>query len=343
MDPTRSVMWRGQTVPRCISISNKTKRQCTKPAFHIRTEAEPVHHNGAFYWPNTNHSPERRLKMTDETKIEFNGIDLTPFVRNAQFEWDAQQQLANKAAGAELERRMAEAAKRALSPLDPNARGSIFPLAGRPVQFGYPQYAEQRFPQGSGTPLEFNTDGESKALVNRPAKQTDKTTDIRNARLRFDFTQAEADRMWVDETHNWTEAEVRTMAEQIRLAARQATEGDTDMDDLELGPSMEQTLRAWWMDLAADEAERTIPKAVEYSATDLADIGHVLARSAGRSVSDEEAAELGVFFYLQGKLSRWAGAVMDGRRPSDDTIFDIGVYCRMAQRIRAVGSWPGVE
>lgn len=108
-------------------------------------------------------------------------------------------------------------------------------------------------------------------------------------------------------------------------------------------PGGEQQLIDWWMGKAASEAERTIPKAVEYSATDLADIGHVLARTAGRKVSDEEAAELGVFFYLQGKLSRWAGAVAAGKRPSDDTIFDIGVYCRMAQRIRSAGNWPGLR
>lgn len=105
----------------------------------------------------------------------------------------------------------------------------------------------------------------------------------------------------------------------------------------------EEQLRAWWFEMAEVEVSRTVPKAVEYSATDLADIGHQLARTASRVVSDEEAAELGVFFYLQGKLSRWAGAVAAGQRPSDDTIFDIGVYCRMAQRIRHAGNWPGVN
>jgi hypothetical protein len=104
-----------------------------------------------------------------------------------------------------------------------------------------------------------------------------------------------------------------------------------------------EQLRAWWFHMADIEIEATVPKAVEYSSTDLADIGHVLARTAGRKVSNEEAAELGVFFYLQGKLSRWAGAIAQGKRPSDDTIFDIGVYCRMAQRIRYSGNWPGTE
>lgn len=108
-------------------------------------------------------------------------------------------------------------------------------------------------------------------------------------------------------------------------------------------PTPEQRLTRWWMAHAKEEVDRTVPKAIEYSSTDLADIGHQLARTAGREVDSEEAAELGIFFYLQGKLSRWAGAIAQGKRPSDDTIFDIGVYCRMAQRIRDVGGWPGID
>jgi hypothetical protein len=104
----------------------------------------------------------------------------------------------------------------------------------------------------------------------------------------------------------------------------------------------EQQLTEWWMTAAEDEIARTVPKAIEYSATDLTDIGHDLARTMGREVSDEEAAELGVFFYLRGKVARWVGAVMAGKRVSDDTLFDIGVYVRMCQRIREFGNWPGV-
>lgn len=103
----------------------------------------------------------------------------------------------------------------------------------------------------------------------------------------------------------------------------------------------EQQLTEWWMTQAEDEIARTVPKAIEYSAVDLQDIGNDLARTMGREVSDEEAAELGVFFYLRGKVARWVGAVMAGQRVSDDTLFDIGVYVRMVQRIRESGSWPG--
>lgn len=107
--------------------------------------------------------------------------------------------------------------------------------------------------------------------------------------------------------------------------------------------AMEAELRGWWFDQAEAEIDGTVKKAIEYSSTDLLDLGRTLAYCMGRTVSDEEAEELGVFFYLQGKMSRWAGAIKSGRRVSDDTLFDISVYTRMAQRIRHAGNWPGVN
>lgn len=106
---------------------------------------------------------------------------------------------------------------------------------------------------------------------------------------------------------------------------------------------LEAALTSWWMDKAAQETSAVVPKAVEYGATDLRDIGKDLADCMGREVTDEEATELGIFFYLRGKLSRWVDAVKRGDRPSDDTIYDIGVYCRMAQRNRDAGGWPGLS
>ena len=106
--------------------------------------------------------------------------------------------------------------------------------------------------------------------------------------------------------------------------------------------ALENLLTEWWMDKAEEEVRRTVPKAVEYGATDLRDIGRDLAAMAGREVTDEEAAELGVYFYIRGKLSRWTDAVIRGDRVSDDTLFDLGVYVRMAQRIRDTGGWPGL-
>ena len=109
---------------------------------------------------------------------------------------------------------------------------------------------------------------------------------------------------------------------------------------------MAAELETWWLEKAQAEVEATVPKAVEYSATDLFDMGRDLLETMGRdpdSYSAGEIAELGVYMYLLGKVSRWKGAIKDGRRVSDDSLFDIGVYVRMAQRIRTVGGWPGVS
>jgi len=105
---------------------------------------------------------------------------------------------------------------------------------------------------------------------------------------------------------------------------------------------LEALLTEWWMDLAEEEVRRVVPKAVEYGALDLIQIGQDLALTAGRTLTDEEAAELGVYFYVRGKLARWTDAIATGRRVSDDTLHDLGVYVRMAQRIRHSGGWPGL-
>lgn len=102
-------------------------------------------------------------------------------------------------------------------------------------------------------------------------------------------------------------------------------------------------LAEWWRETAENEIEQTVSKAVEYGATDLVDIGRTLARVAGREIPDSEAAEWGIFFYLEGKLSRWRSAIERGDLPSFDTLLDIGVYARMAQRVRMTGGWPGTE
>lgn len=95
------------------------------------------------------------------------------------------------------------------------------------------------------------------------------------------------------------------------------------------------------MQQAETEAERTIPKAVEYGSNSMLDLGQSMARAMHRQVGDEEAMELACFFYMQGKMGRWLDAIVAGRRPGDDTPFDIGVYAKMVQRIREAGAWPG--
>jgi hypothetical protein len=101
------------------------------------------------------------------------------------------------------------------------------------------------------------------------------------------------------------------------------------------------SLTAWWLRIASEETEAVVSKAIEYGATDLLDLGREIARINGWTMTDAECAEAGVYVYLRGKVSRWTAALTEGRPVSDDTLHDIGVYVRMAQRIREVGGWPG--
>lgn len=115
----------------------------------------------------------------------------------------------------------------------------------------------------------------------------------------------------------------------------------------EMGLAPSQELERWWVELATSEAAVVAGKMREYGgegrAIDLVDIGRDLLRAQRvpeSEISDEWAAETGVYFYARGKLSRWTAAVIRGERVSDDTLHDLGVYVRMAQRIRVKGGWP---
>lgn len=110
----------------------------------------------------------------------------------------------------------------------------------------------------------------------------------------------------------------------------------------------EQELADWWEERAQVEIGATVPKSVEYGAYDLELAGRVLADMIGwdEDVTPRTEAlhvELGVYFYLLGKVGRLTSAFRDSRLPSDDTWFDAGVYARMAQRARSHGGWPGKD
>jgi hypothetical protein len=100
-------------------------------------------------------------------------------------------------------------------------------------------------------------------------------------------------------------------------------------------------LTDWWMDHAADEAQMVIPKAIAYGADDLLQIGRQMAGAINRDVTDAQAAELGIAFYAMGKIARIMAAVKEGRDPNIDSWLDLGVYAKMAQRVRITGGWPG--
>lgn len=112
-----------------------------------------------------------------------------------------------------------------------------------------------------------------------------------------------------------------------------------------------RNLESWWADKADEEIRPLVAKAQEYGgarrANDLIELGRELVQAgvvAPSGLSDESKdkflAELGIWFYVSGKMARWRAAITEGRAVSDDTLVDIGIYIRMVQRIRAVGGWP---
>lgn len=104
---------------------------------------------------------------------------------------------------------------------------------------------------------------------------------------------------------------------------------------------IQQAITDWWMDKSAEEVNMVAPKAAEYGATDLAEIGRTMGMIINRTdLNHVDATEIGIYFYVLGKMARWTAAIREGRRVSDDTLLDIGIYIKMAQRNRDVGGWP---
>lgn len=134
--------------------------------------------------------------------------------------------------------------------------------------------------------------------------------------------------------------------------ARVGTPKSTEpKEDPEAADSV-SALRGWWEQTANDEVSQLVTKMAEYGglsrATDLTEIGRDLVAAGvskgpllgSEAAQDSWLQELGVYFYVRGKFARWQAAIIEGRPVSDDTLLDIGIYVRMAQRIRAVGGWP---
>lgn len=114
-----------------------------------------------------------------------------------------------------------------------------------------------------------------------------------------------------------------------------------------------ETLTAWWVALAEDDAEKTIPKTIEYGSRgeDLEEIGRHMAAMAnlyppftdqdtGLEVEDSVFYQaLGCHFYIVGKHARSAEAFRHGQVPKNDTLFDTTVYSIMSRRIKEAGRW----
>lgn len=101
-----------------------------------------------------------------------------------------------------------------------------------------------------------------------------------------------------------------------------------------------EELRQWWLQQAEMEVQRTVPKAIEYGAADLEVMGTAMQHLIPKDRrSRQMGLEMALAFYCLGKCARLFGAFERGEYPSEDTWFDIGVYTRMAERVRQTGSW----
>lgn len=110
----------------------------------------------------------------------------------------------------------------------------------------------------------------------------------------------------------------------------------------------------WWREVSEMDAAAAAAKSTEYggsgAAIDLVWLGEQLNDMRqgsvgadwinGNRVPTRVAIELGIFFYLLGKIARWKAAILEDRPVSDDTIKDIHTYAMMARYNREHGSWP---
>ncbi len=109
---------------------------------------------------------------------------------------------------------------------------------------------------------------------------------------------------------------------------------------------VDEELFQWWMDCSYEDLARTAPKAAEYGgtagpATDLLLIGRNLAELCGLHEADDALLmELGVWFYMQGKVARLVADYQQKRPGKADTWFDAEIYAKMARRIQETGQWP---
>lgn len=118
-----------------------------------------------------------------------------------------------------------------------------------------------------------------------------------------------------------------------------------DSQNYTMPPRAEDSdLVRWWVAKAQAEVEPMVAKMAEYGgdgrAIDLINIGREVARLGKWEVNDTEATEIGITYYVLGKISRAMASLAEKRLPSDDTWHDIKIYSTMVQRTREFGGWP---
>lgn len=110
------------------------------------------------------------------------------------------------------------------------------------------------------------------------------------------------------------------------------------------GMTPEQTQRAdalahWWMNKAAAEVAKMVPKAIAYGSSDLKVMGEAMLELHPRMRGVVDGQELAIWFYVQGKIARLLGGYAQGELPDEDSWWDLKVYAGMAQHVREFGGW----
>ncbi len=91
----------------------------------------------------------------------------------------------------------------------------------------------------------------------------------------------------------------------------------------------------WWREVTDDDLCRYLAKRTEYGSFDLSILGDVLQRTMDDEALKIDAnEEIGITFYMLGKLARVLSAYKEGRVPSDDTWDDLAIYAMMGRMAR---------
>jgi hypothetical protein len=95
-------------------------------------------------------------------------------------------------------------------------------------------------------------------------------------------------------------------------------------------------IRHWWLSHAEDEIDGMLAKLVEYGTGDLHEIGkQIMVLGVGGDLDDsQQCFELGILFYVVGKVQRALTAAQRGTGASDDTWHDLAVYAKMVLAAR---------
>lgn len=91
----------------------------------------------------------------------------------------------------------------------------------------------------------------------------------------------------------------------------------------------------WWVNKARQDAELTIPKALEYGSSDLLAMGVSIMPNG----TDAQRIQAAIAFYASGKSARIIGAHAEGREAKPDSWFDLTVYSMMGRHVQEFGRW----